>query len=323
MGAKPFGSTGMGSPMSSPSAMAAPIGGSMGAKPATSTGIPSSMRAPGSGSFSPMDIVGSGPSSVSMKSPAPAVQQPARVTDFAAHPATTMPVSAPTMAPKSFSTSMPARAMTPSGAMAGMPGHHVDGEKVGMIAEGIGLIALAALSIYFYTANHALSMQVAAGSSSSAGDAAQMATLQGQVQTLTTSNAMLQSQVQSQSQQVADLTTELQFLAVPNAATPGAVASGAVTGVLTAPTTAKGFYTLKTTEGVMVFVKNSSDALVATALKPFAGASVALGGSFIPGSDQIVVTTVNNQPVTAPAVATTTPANAPMIPAPAPSSTGQ
>ena len=276
--------------------------------PATRMGSPSSRPAsPVGGSFSPMDLVGGGGPIGGAKP----VQRPAMVgagTDAAqaARVASFMsrgPAASPSMgAPAGNAAVRPTGFVNPAaGAM--HPAHHVDGEKVGMIAEAIGLVALLALSLYFYNQMNTANTKLAAATANGAATTSDLST---QAQTLTVSNAALSAQVQTLMSANADIATQLSFFATPTST--AAPVTGTVGGVVTASVSARGVYAIRTAYNAVIFIKNSSDAKLVAALKPLVGQQATVTGTYIPGSDAITVTAVNNQPINAPVapVVTTT-----------------
>jgi hypothetical protein len=172
------------------------------------------------------------------------------------------------------------------------------GERVSMVAEAVGLVALAALSVYFYTQNSALTAKVnalsAAGSGATAA-ASDLTALTAQVQTLTASNAGLTTQVSNLTSVVGDLKTQLSFFATPQligTSTP-ATLTGTVSGVISTSTGAKGLFSVRAPNDIVIFVKNSSDPKVVAILKPLVGSTAVLTGPYVIGSDAITVTNVN------------------------------
>jgi hypothetical protein len=193
------------------------------------------------------------------------------------------------------------------------------GERVSMIAEAIGLIALAALSIYFYTQNAALSMQVATLGAAGTGTSAAASDLTTQIQTLTTSNTALTSQVAGLMTQMGDLKTQLSFFAVPPLGAATTTATATVGGIVSTSVSAKGVYSIRTVNDAVIFVKNSTDPKVIALLKPLVGTTVTLAGNYLIGSDALTVTGVNGILVNPPlGVSTSTPSSTPLAPAVAP-----
>lgn len=280
------------------------------------TAGPSASRTP----FSPMDIVGSGARTERLsevakpvaaapvsQSKAPA-SQPIKVSDFMGStvPSTgAMAGKLDKMAGTAFKGSMPKGV-----------GH--TGERISMVAEGVGLIALAALTIYLYTQNSTLSAKVNSVSTASVGASSQLTDLQSQLQTLTTDKGTLQGQVSDLTTKNTDLAMQLSFFAAPIGTSTAA--SGTIVGTVAAPVGAKGAYSVRTQYNAVILVKNSSDAKVAAILKPLVGTSATLAGSYILGSDAFTVETVNGNPVNPPPVAPIATSTA-SAPAPAPTST--
>jgi cell division protein FtsL len=242
-----------------------------------------------------MDIIGG------VTSPKTAVSQPIRVADFVGATQSSPAVSVVTSKFASSALSRPAAASKGGVAVA-------SGKKVAMIVEIVVILLLAGLSVFLYTQNASLSAKIANLTVSTGGAPAPASDLQGQLQTLTASQATLQGQVNDLTAVNNDLKAQLSFFAAPSG-TPAVAASGTVAGMLAVSGVAKPTYSVRTQYDAVVFVKNSGDAKVAAALKPLVGSSVTLTGSYVPGSDTFTVVSVNGNPVNPPAVVATTTAS--------------
>jgi hypothetical protein len=169
-----------------------------------------------------------------------------------------------------------------------------------MIVGIVVILALGGLAGYLYFQNNNLAAKVASLAGESAGVTTQIATLNGNITALNTSNTALAAQVNSLMAENANLLLNLSFVAVPTASTTGAGTPAAenvsVNGMLTKVKTS---YVLTTQYGVAVYVKNSSDAAVAAALKPLVDSTstVTLAGTHVPGSAYLTVTSVNGSAV--------------------------
>lgn len=156
------------------------------------------------------------------------------------------------------------------------------------------IVILAGLSTYLFIQNGNLSKSVSGVNAQSQSVTSQIATLDTQVQELTASGTTLAAQVSSLTATNQNLSTDLSFFVVPTgvAGAPVNPAPITVSGVLSG---GKPIYTLLTADGIKAYVKNSSDAGVRAALDPLVGGSttVQIVGTYIPGSPNITVTTVN------------------------------
>jgi hypothetical protein len=194
------------------------------------------------------------------------------------------------------------------------------GGKKGLIMGAIGgiiILGLAGLAWYFYSGNAGLAAQVASLTSDSATVKAQLTTLQSQLDASSTGFA---AQIATLTDANADLALNLSFYAAPidgsssTAATPLSVTiSGWLSGGGKAP------YAITTPRGAKIFVLNSADAKIGPQLKPIVGHTVQLAGTYVPGSDEITVSSVTD--LTPAPVASTTPATATSTPSAATSTT--
>ena len=178
--------------------------------------------------------------------------------------------------------------------------------------------------------------------SNSSGSSSQTASLQAQVSSLNTQISSLQSALSASTTalmtQITNLTTangdlalNLSFYAAPptSSSSPLMVATSAPLSVTISAawlTALKTTYYLTTPHGARITIANSAVASMAAQLKPLVGDTVAVSGTYVPGSDQITVTTVTNlspaAPAAAPATASTTPAAAPAMASSTAPSTG-
>lgn len=137
-----------------------------------------------------------------------------------------------------------------------------------------------------------------------------------QTNSLTSENAGLTQQVAALTGKANDLTTKANTLEADNKTlsaevdifkTAGIVVSGevpiVVDGILSGG--GKTQYVVTTPHGITAYVKNSKDAKVDAALTPFVGKDVEIEGTHIAGYRDITVTSVNGQPLSAPATVAT------------------
>ena len=169
------------------------------------------------------------------------------------------------------------------------------------------LVVFVGLSGYLFMQNSSMSSQLkaASGQSQSASQSSAAA-----MQTLNASNTALTAEVASATAMNQDLAMNLSFFVVPSGAATSAT-SVTVSGTLSAGLT-KGTYMVTTPYGVKVYVKNSFDKNVAAALQPLLGTTVQIAGTYVPGTPNVTVTTVNGNPTTPPVAATTTTSTAPI-----------
>ncbi|MGC9598801.1 MAG: hypothetical protein ABSE18_00220 [Minisyncoccia bacterium] len=175
-----------------------------------------------------------------------------------------------------------------------------------MIIGIIIIVVLGALAGYLYFQNNGLAAQVASLGAQSADVASRISSLNAQVQTFDASNTALTAQVASLTGENANLLTNLSFAAVPplSSSTP-ASETVSVSGTLTG---GKSSYALTTQYGVVVYVKNATDANVTAALKPLLNgtSTVSLVGTHVPGSPYMTVTAVNGSAIVTVNTSTTT-----------------
>ena len=169
------------------------------------------------------------------------------------------------------------------------------------------IVIIGAFAAYLFIQNNGLNseLQAAQTGTQNAGTA-QSAATQAELQALDASDTALVAQVVSLGASAQALATNLSFLVVP-AGSSATSTPVSVSGTLAAGL-GKNTYSIATPYGVKVSVKNSSDNYVAAALQPLLGSSVQVSGTYIPGTPNITVTSVNGSPVSPPpAMATTTP----------------
>ncbi|MFH1246155.1 MAG: hypothetical protein V1489_00035 [Candidatus Liptonbacteria bacterium] len=73
-----------------------------------------------------------------------------------------------------------------------------------------------------------------------------------------------------------------------------------VQGMLVGPATASGLFTLQTSKGIMLSLKNSRDANVSKLLEPYLNKVLAITGMHAVGSKEITITAINGTEVVAP-----------------------
>jgi len=174
------------------------------------------------------------------------------------------------------------------------------GGKVMTITEGVIIVGLAALSGFLYFQKNTLSAKINALGGQSSDVTSQAANLTAQIQTLTSSNSNLTTQVTSLTSENADLQANISFLAVPTAGPSSTIQVATTTTVQVSGILGgggKSLYTVMTTYGVKVSVKNSSDIRVSTALTPLVGTQVQLSGTHLSGSALLTVSDINGSPL--------------------------
>jgi hypothetical protein len=165
---------------------------------------------------------------------------------------------------------------------------------IGWVVAAVLVLGCAGLAWHFYSANAALSQQVASLTSQSATVNSQLDSLKSEVDA---STSALTAQVASLMTANADLALNLSFYAVST----GGSASGTVavlpvniSGWLT--TSTRG-YIITTARGAKILVANATDLKIAPSLKASAGAMVYAQGTYLPGSDQITVASISTSSV--------------------------
>ena len=164
------------------------------------------------------------------------------------------------------------------------------------------IILFAALAGFFFFQNMNLSSQLAAQSKApqSPDLSGQVATLQGQVQSLTGANASATAQLGALQVSNQNLKTELSFYVIPAGTTP-TTTSLTISGVFSG---GKPTFILTTADGIKLFVKNSADMNVKNILQPLASSSATaqIQGTYIPGTSIVILNMINGAPVIAPAL---------------------
>ncbi len=158
------------------------------------------------------------------------------------------------------------------------------------IIGGVVILVLLGLSGYLYMQNNSLSGQISSLSGQSSSVTSQVASLTSQVNALTASSTALAASTTALMASNQELMTELSFYAVP-AGTTATATPISITGVVNV-NTAKNYFVVGTYGG-KIFIGNSKAAGVGTALQPYVGSSTQLGGTFVPGSDSMTLTSVN------------------------------
>ncbi len=122
------------------------------------------------------------------------------------------------------------------------------------------------------------------------------ASLKAKLDSLASDKNGLTDQITSLNQTVQDLSNQLSIFAMP-VGTSTAELPVNVKGMLGGG--GKSLYTITTSRAIAVYVKNSKDANVDTALKPSIGSQVEISGTHAAGSQYVTVTAVNGKPVQA------------------------
>jgi hypothetical protein len=174
------------------------------------------------------------------------------------------------------------------------------------------IVLLGALAGYLFFENSGLNSQIRAQGGANQNVAQSSAT---QVQAINASNTALQAQVTSLTAENQDLITNLSFF-VASSSLPATSTPVSVSGMLAAGL-GKNTFIITTTYGAKAYVKNSSNTTVAALLQPLLGATVQISGTYVPGTPNITVTSINGSPVFSPSAAAPT-ATAPIVTPPVP-----
>jgi cell division protein FtsB len=173
--------------------------------------------------------------------------------------------------------------------------------KIGLlgIVAIVLIVLLGAFAGYLFFKNGSLDNQLQALSGQNQG------VVQGslaQIQALNASNTALAAQIASLTSANQDLAKNLSFFVAPagSAATSSPIL---VSGILSAGL-GKNTYIVTTVYGAKTYVKNSSDTAVAATLQSLLGATVQLSGTYVPGTSNITVISVNGSPISLPPVPT-------------------
>ncbi len=183
------------------------------------------------------------------------------------------------------------------------------------IVLGVISVLLLGGNVYFYFQSTAKQPQAPAITGTGTGQQQE-----AQIASLTTDKNTLTQQVDTLNKTMADLSGQLAIFEPASTSTITSV-SFDVSGTLGGG--GKVLYSLTTSRNIILSVKNSKDAKVEAALKDLIGKQISLQGTHQPGSVSLTVVSVNNQPVDAPVVATsTTPAATTTTAAPAAAAPG-
>ncbi len=190
---------------------------------------------------------------------------------------------------------------SPAAGASSVSGAAAAGKKSGnhiplLIMGAVTALSLGAAGFFWWNGNTSSSAQTNTLMSENTGLTQQVAALTGKANDLTTKANTLEADNKTLSAEVAIFKTA------------GITVSGdvpvTVSGILSGG--GKTQYAVTTPHGIMAYVKNWKDAKVDAALAPFVGKEVEIGGTHIPGYRDITVTSVNGQPIVAPAVSPAT-----------------
>jgi hypothetical protein len=185
-----------------------------------------------------------------------------------------------------------------------MPAQKFNKSLLLSIVLGVLAIGFAAAAVYFYLQNSGLQDKLIAATGTGLSADSKISALNSQVAELTNKNTDLSSQIASLTAANQELAGNLSlFVAAPGVSTSEvAVAFG---GMLAGG--GKVEYSITSTSGVKIFVSNSKDAKVDTALKPLLGNAVQISGTHTPGSQKVTVSGVNGAPLESASSSPTTP----------------
>ena len=157
------------------------------------------------------------------------------------------------------------------------------------IVAGVLIVGLGGLTGYFYMQSASLSGQVSTLGGQSSNVEAEVTSLSAQVSALTASGTAMGTQLSGLTQANQELMTELSFYVAPPGSAPTST-KVSINGSLSV--TAGKMYILTGSYGGKVVVANSKDAKVIAVLAPLVGSSTQLGGTYMPGTDMMTVTSV-------------------------------
>jgi cell division protein FtsB len=167
------------------------------------------------------------------------------------------------------------------------------------------IVILGAFAGYLFMENSSLASQLQAASGKNQTVTQSSA---AQIQALGASTTALEAQVASLTTENQDLSTDLALFVAPAGSTSStAPVPISISGMLSAGS-AKNTYLITTQYGAKASIKNSSDSGVAAAFQPLLGTTVQIGGTYVPGTPSITVTSVNGVPIPAPLVPVPAPA---------------
>jgi len=161
-----------------------------------------------------------------------------------------------------------------------------------IVVLSVIVVGLAAASVFLYlryqSENDALSSENSIA-------AAKISDLTAQINTVNTARDALSAQNVSLSGENQTLKTELSLLVAPLISATSTATSSEATAALKGALSGGGKtpYAITTANGVKVYVKNYKDEKVDAALKPLLGQEVELVGTYVPGSKEMTVSSVN------------------------------
>lgn len=164
------------------------------------------------------------------------------------------------------------------------------GGKLLPIILAVVSVALLGGNIYFFLKNGDLNSKLVTLSASS-GNSAE---LSNQITSLANDKKTLTDQIDSFNKTITDLSNQISIF-VPAATSSIVSVPFEVSGVLSGG--GKLSYSLTTSRGIVLSVKNSKETDVEISLKQFVGAQVKLSGTHQPGSVSLMVSSVNDQTV--------------------------
>jgi hypothetical protein len=152
---------------------------------------------------------------------------------------------------------------------------------------GLAIVGLLAATGYLYTQNSSLSGDISSRSLSNSDLSVQLSAAMQEKTNLATDVAKLKDEA-------ADANSHF-ILLIDSGATSSPPVSISIRGTLKGDD--KTPYTLTTSKGLIVGLRNHRAANVASTLKPLAGTSVLISGTAIPGSKEVLVQSVNGAPI--------------------------
>lgn len=167
--------------------------------------------------------------------------------------------------------------------------------KILPIFLGVVSVILLGGNVYFFLENGDLRSKFDSLNSGKVSSENQTTSFESQAASLAADKKTLTDEVDSLNKTIVDLNSQISIFAAPAENASATSVSFDVSGTLGGG--GKFLYSLTTSKNIVLFVKNSKDAKVNSALKPLLSTSVQLGGTHEAESNYLTVETVNGQSV--------------------------
>lgn len=168
-------------------------------------------------------------------------------------------------------------------------------DKILPISLGVVSIILLGGNVYFFLQNGDIRSKFDSLNSGKVSSENQTTSFESQATSLAADKKTLTDEVDSLNKTIVDLNSQISIFAAPAENASATSVSFDVSGTLGGG--GKFLYSLTTSKNIVLFVKNSKDAKVNSALKSLLSTSVQLGGTHEAESNYLTVETVNGQSV--------------------------